>query len=64
MMRTQMTHNMERLMKKCNGNEDVRKQCESNDEFRDPYRASIKEARELLEYILQKLALKENTTSR
>ena len=59
MMRTQMAHNI--LMKKCNGNEDVRKQCESNDEFRDAYRASIKEARELLEYILQKLALKENT---
>ena len=52
-----MAHNMERLMKKCNGNEDVRKQCESNDEFRDDYRASIKEARELLEYILQKQAL-------
>ena len=60
-MRTQMAHNMECLMKKCNGNEDVHKQCESNDEFRDAYRASIKEARELLEYILQKLALKENT---
>ena len=42
-------------MKKCNGNEDVRKQCESNDEFQDAYMASIKE------YILQKLALKENT---
>ena len=34
-----MAHNMECLMKKCNGNEDVRKQCESNDEFRDAYRA-------------------------
>ena len=61
MMRTQMTHDMERLMKKCNGNEDVRKRCESNDEFRDAYRASIKEARELLEYILQKRGLKKNT---
>ena len=56
-----MAHNMEQLMKKCNTNEDVRKQCESNDEFRNAYRASIKEATELLEYILQKLALKKNT---
>ena len=60
-VRTQMSPDMERLMKRCNGNEDVRKQCETNDEFRDVYRASIKEATELHEYILQKLTLKGNT---
>ena len=61
MMRSEMTADLERKMKKCNGNEDVRKMCEADDKFREGYKDSIKEPRELLEYILQRLSLKERS---
>jgi DNA-directed RNA polymerase subunit RPC12/RpoP len=58
-VRQRMSHQMERLMKNCNGNEDVRKQCEANLEFREAYRESIRDTKELIEHVIKKVSLKD-----
>ena len=59
-VRQRMEHKMELLMKKCNGNEDVRNECKDNQEFREAYRESIRGTRELIEEVIQRVSLKEN----
>ena len=59
MMRAEMPAEMERIMKKCNGNEDVRKECEKSPEFREAYKISMGMPRKLLEYVMGKLSLKD-----
>ena len=39
-------------MSKCNGNEDIRKECESNETFKHEFKESVRRPRELLEEVL------------
>ena len=59
MMRSRQDPVFEQLMKKCNGNADVRKECESNKKFKEGFLESIRGTRELLENVLQNLSLKD-----
>ena len=40
-------------MAKCDGNADIRKECESNDTFKNDFIESIRAARELLEDVIR-----------
>ena len=51
--------NLEHAMKKCDGNLDIRKECEINESFQKGFIESIKAPRELLEDVLGNLSLKD-----
>ena len=59
MMRTKQSANFEHAMKKCDGNLDIRKECEINESFKKGFIESIKAPRELLEDVLGNLSLKD-----
>ena len=58
MIRFKQSANFERSMSKCNGNEDIRKECESNETFKQEFKESVRRPRELLE-VLSNLSLKD-----
>ena len=59
MMRTRQDPGFERIMKKCDGNADIRNECETNETFKTGFIESIRDARELLESVLSNLSLKD-----
>ena len=60
MMRTKQDDEFEKIIRKCNGNEDIRKQCEESESFKTSFLQSIETPRELLEEVLSHLSLKDN----
>ena len=58
-MRTKMDNNFEHEMKKCDGNHDIRKQCERDEKFKEEFLQSMKAPTELIEYVLKNLSLKD-----
>ena len=52
MMRSKGGEEFERSMKKMNGNNDIRKECEKNAKFKEDFENSMKQPKELLEYVL------------
>ena len=59
MMRAEMSPDMERIMKTCNGNNDVRLACEKNPDFKESYKKSVLPPKELLESVFSRLSLKD-----
>lgn len=59
MMRTRGDPDFEKEMKKCDGNADIRKECEVNETFKTGFLESIRHPRELLEQVLSNLSLKD-----
>ena len=59
MMRTRHSAEFERAMKKCDGNVDIRKECERNETFKKEFIKSMRAPRELLEELLGNMSLKE-----
>ena len=58
-MRTRQSAEFERAMKKCDGNVDIRKECERNETFKKEFIKSMRAPRELLEEVLGNMSLKE-----
>ena len=58
-MRSKQSPEFERAMAKCDGNADIRKECESNVTFKNDFIKSIRAPRELLEDVLGNLSLKD-----
>ena len=58
LMRTTQDPNFERLMNKCDGNSDVRKECKMNAIFKAGFMKSLCEPGELLESVLLNFPLK------
>lgn len=54
MMRTKGSDEFERLMKKMNGNNDIRIECEKNAKFKEDFENSMKQPKELVEDVLGK----------
>ena len=59
LMREKMDVAMEKLMSKCNSNEEIRKICDENNLFEDSVKKSIQPTKELIEDVLQRLSLKD-----
>ena len=59
MMRAEMSPDMERIMKTCNGNNDVRLACEKNPDCKESYKKSVLPPKELLESVFLRLSLKD-----
>ena len=58
MMRAKQDADFERLMNICDGNADVRKECERNATFKKEFWKSVLELRELLQNVLRTLSMK------
>ena len=58
-MRYKQSPEFERAVAKCDGNADIRRECESNDTFKNDFIKSIRAPRELLEHVLGNLSLKD-----
>ena len=54
-MRTKQDPDFERLMNKCDGNSDFRKECEMNATFKNGFIESLRKQRELIESVLDSL---------
>ena len=57
-MRTKQDPDFERLMNKCDGNSDFRKECEMNATFKARFMESLRKPRGLMESVWGNLSLK------
>ena len=55
MMRTKQDDEFEKIMSKCNGNENIRKECVKNETFKASFLKSVETPRKLLEEVLSHL---------